>query len=206
MGVMRGRRENDGGGGTNTVFLCIQSTTSSGKLLAPHSYEPYSPETEPSLAQNLNNVYPIQNQVQRGIAKRRRTRLKPQIDGNFPCDELIILLLLFQEHCHPSLDLCTPPWFAIVTHLIRHTLQGLACLTHTPWDCGRRRREVWGEEARQWKRETKCCSRRWERNNKLFEGQNHTRKRHKNKKEIYAQANSSVCENNNSHVLLLSMF
>lgn len=60
--------ENDGGGGTNIVFLCIQSATSSGKLLAPRVYEPRSPEPEPSLARILNNFCPVQNQTQRVIA------------------------------------------------------------------------------------------------------------------------------------------
>lgn len=44
----RGRGEDEGGGETNTVFLCIQPATSSGKLLAPHYYnEPHSAEPEP---------------------------------------------------------------------------------------------------------------------------------------------------------------
>lgn len=55
VGGERGPGENDGGGGTNTVFLCIQSATSSGKLLAPLIFQVRSLELEPSLAQNQNH-------------------------------------------------------------------------------------------------------------------------------------------------------
>lgn len=120
---------------------------------------------------------------------------------------MIIRSFFFKSALSPE-PTCNPPWLAVVSHLIRHTLQGSACLTHTPRDCGRRgrrRRRRGGRGARRWTTVTKCCSRRWERNNKLFwRRETRTEKTHESKS--YRPGLSVQCVKIiNSHVLLLGM-